>query len=125
IKGAHFRFLAEGNRIRTKITPAPRGIIYAKNGQALVSNIPSFILEVTPQDLPTDEGERNSFLKKVSQWSEIPYAEISEKIKAAGAEPSILAENIEREKALILKEKLAGASGISVEERVTRRYLVD
>ena len=80
IKGAHFRFLAEGNRIRTKITPAPRGIIYAKNGEVLVSNIPSFVLEVTPQDLPTDEGERNSLLKKVSQWSKIPYAEISEKI---------------------------------------------
>ncbi len=125
IQGAHFRFLAEGNRIRTKISPAPRGIIYAKNGQALVSNVPSFVLEVTPQDLPTDEGERNSLLKKVSQWSEIPYAEISEKIKAVGAEPSILAENIEREKALILKEKLADASGISVEERVTRKYLVD
>ena len=125
IKGAHFRFLAEGNRIRTKITPAPRGIIYAKNGQALVSNIPSFILEVIPQDLPTDEEEYNNLFKKVSQWSEIPYAEISEKIKTASAEPSILAENIEREKALILKEKLSEVSGISVEERVTRRYLVD
>lgn len=125
IKGVHFRFLAEGNRIRTKITPAPRGIIYASNGQALVSNIPSFVLEVNPQDLPSDEEEKADLLKKVSQWSEISYSEISEKINAADSEPLILAENIEREKALILKEKLAEVSGISVEERITRQYLVN
>jgi len=49
-QGGYFRFLSEGNRIRNKIITASRGVIYSKDGQLLVSNTPSFVLEVTPQD---------------------------------------------------------------------------
>lgn len=123
-QGAYYRYLSEGNRIRNKISIAPRGIIYAKDGEVLVSNIPSFVLEISPQDLPKDEEEKRNLFLNVSQWSEIPYFQILEKIKEAGNEPAVLAENIEREKALALKEKLSTASGISVEERITREYLL-
>ena len=124
-QGAHFRFLSEGNRIRTKVTPSPRGVIYAKGGETLVSNVPSFVLEVTPQDLPKNKDDREELLRKVSELTGISSEEISDKIKGAEAEPLVLAENIEREKALILKEKLAETPGFTIEERATRQYLSD
>lgn len=43
IEGSTFRNLAEGNRIRETKMTAPRGIIYDRNKEALVRNIPSFI----------------------------------------------------------------------------------
>ena len=43
IEGSTFRNLAEGNRIRETKMTVPRGIIYDRNKEALVRNIPSFI----------------------------------------------------------------------------------
>src|SRR3990167_5039741 len=38
IRGSYYRDLSENNRTRTKVIPAPRGIIYDRNGKPLVSN---------------------------------------------------------------------------------------
>jgi len=123
VQGAHYRYLSEGNRIRTKISPASRGVIYDKDGNLLVSNVPSFVLEVNPQDLPKDNQEKTNLVKKVAGLSGISYSDILKKIKVQEAEPIPLAENIEREKALILKEQLSNTLGFSIEERATREYL--
>ncbi|MBM3205832.1 hypothetical protein FJZ41_03240, partial [Candidatus Shapirobacteria bacterium] len=42
IFGQQNRGLAEGNRIKKEILPAPRGMIYDKNGQELVRNVPIY-----------------------------------------------------------------------------------
>src|SRR3989338_8571094 len=47
IKGGYYRNLASGNRIREKKITAPRGIIYDKDGKALVHNVPAGENEVT------------------------------------------------------------------------------
>lgn len=43
IKGEVYNKLSEQNRVRTIKIPAPRGIIYDRNGIPLVENIPSFV----------------------------------------------------------------------------------
>ncbi|KKS95397.1 MAG: cell elongation specific D,D-transpeptidase, penicillin-binding protein 2 [Candidatus Gottesmanbacteria bacterium GW2011_GWA2_43_14] len=43
IEGSGFRRLSQENRIRETVNPAPRGIIYDRNGIALVRNIPVFL----------------------------------------------------------------------------------
>jgi penicillin-binding protein 2 len=45
IEGGKNRALAEGNRIRKVVEPAPRGIIYDREGRALVRNVPVYRLE--------------------------------------------------------------------------------
>ncbi len=45
ILGAKYRALAEGNRIRKEVAPAPRGMIYDKNSQPLIKNEPIYRLE--------------------------------------------------------------------------------
>lgn len=41
VKGGYYRQLSEGQRVREVKIPAPRGIIYDRNGVALVRNVPS------------------------------------------------------------------------------------
>lgn len=43
-EGSYYRALAEGNRVRRLPVPAPRGIIFDRNGVPLVSNLPSYRL---------------------------------------------------------------------------------
>ncbi len=44
LEGAYYRDLSNGNRVREVFLPAPRGIIYDRNGKPLVSNIPAYRL---------------------------------------------------------------------------------
>ena len=52
IKGAKYRKMADSNRLRVVKVPAPRGIIYDRDNNALVRNIPSFDISVAGADLP-------------------------------------------------------------------------
>lgn len=59
MQGSSYRAQAEGNRFRTELLPAARGVIYDRNGQILVENVPAFTLFMTIRDLPhvqTDAG---------------------------------------------------------------------
>lgn len=42
IRGGYYRGVSDNNRIRTQIIYAPRGIIFDRNGNPLVRNIPAF-----------------------------------------------------------------------------------
>jgi penicillin-binding protein 2 len=42
VEGSQYRKLSEGNRLKILSSPAPRGIIYDRNGVALVKNIPLY-----------------------------------------------------------------------------------
>ena len=55
VKGPTFRVLSEENRVSILNVPAPRGNIYDRFGNVLVTNRPSFSVDVVPEnvkDLP-------------------------------------------------------------------------
>lgn len=54
IFGAKNRDLAEGNRIKKEILVAPRGMIYGREGEALVRNLPVYRLALEPNDPATE-----------------------------------------------------------------------
>src|SRR4051812_46396105 len=59
INGAELRTFSEQNSIKETKIPAPRGIIYDRNGEILVENLPGFEATVYPQyitDLPGTSG---------------------------------------------------------------------
>ena len=55
LQNDQFETLANRNRLLRMETPAPRGIIYDRNGTILVRNRPSFEVALVPEDLPTDD----------------------------------------------------------------------
>src|SRR6186997_757150 len=44
LEGAYFRSLADGNRAREVVLPAPGGIIFDRNDKPLVANVPAYRL---------------------------------------------------------------------------------
>ena len=42
VRASYYSKLSDQNRIRTVLIPAPRGIIFDRNGEALVRNVPAF-----------------------------------------------------------------------------------
>jgi len=49
---AHFVTLSQDNRVRLRPLPPQRGLIYDRNGILLAENLPSFRLEIIPEDVP-------------------------------------------------------------------------
>lgn len=51
VRASYYSKLSDANRIRTVLIPAPRGIIFDRNGVALVRNIPAFSILKNGKDI--------------------------------------------------------------------------
>ncbi len=52
--------------------PAPRGIIYDRNGYVLARNLASYNVVITPADLPDDEADIQNIYRKLSALIGVP-----------------------------------------------------
>lgn len=52
--------------------PAPRGIIYDRNGYVLARNIASYNVVITPANLPDDEADIQRIYREVSGLTDVP-----------------------------------------------------
>ncbi|HET7010688.1 MAG TPA: penicillin-binding protein 2, partial [Anaerolineales bacterium] len=68
---AHLRD-AEENRFSELSMPAPRGVIYDRNGYQLVRNIPSYNVVVTPAQLPDSPAEVETIYQRLSDLTGVP-----------------------------------------------------
>ena len=51
ISHEHFTTLSEDNRVKLQPLPPNRGLIYDRNGILLAENLPSYRLEITPEQV--------------------------------------------------------------------------
>ncbi|MFN2275275.1 MAG: penicillin-binding transpeptidase domain-containing protein, partial [Anaerolineales bacterium] len=73
LQGNDYLAQAEANRLDEINIPAPRGVIYDRNGVQLVANIPSFRVSITPALLPDSEAEVQAIFKRISALTDVPF----------------------------------------------------
>ena len=124
IKGDYWEDLAEGNRIRSYPIPALRGIIYDRNKIPLTSNTAELDLTAIPADLVGKENYQQ-IVGKLSQILELPENTLKEKIEQnkALSYPIVIADNISKEKAILLEAESIGFPAVKVEKKSKRYYL--
>src|SRR6266498_5563527 len=138
---------AVNNYQQTLNDPAPRGIIYDRNGFVLARNIASYNVVITPAALPDDEADIQRIYREVSQMTGVPAGgPVTEEtlgnaklFSACVPGPSIadmvalgeslapytpvkIACNINEELARVLREKSMDWPGVSVEIEPIRDY---
>lgn len=135
--------LADGNRLRQKITRAPRGIIYDRHKQVLAQNLASFDLTVTPSLLPKAADQREAVYAKVGSLIGRPTAEIKAKVegnclaaqiaqRATGSKATqicldtpqtrLVVSNLDRDLALGFDQSSTEAPGFSLDVNPIRQY---
>ncbi|MEJ2012673.1 MAG: penicillin-binding protein 2 [Anaerolineales bacterium] len=72
LQGSDFLAQAEENRLSEVNIPAPRGVIYDRNGVQLVTNTPAFRVSITPALLPDSEAEQQAIFKRISALTGVP-----------------------------------------------------
>jgi len=65
VKGQQYSELADRVRFREIELPAQRGVIYDRDGEILVRNIPSFVVSIVPADLPDDEDKVRAIVTRL------------------------------------------------------------
>src|SRR5256714_11586018 len=58
LSGDHYLAQADNNRVRSIVSPAPRGKIVDRNGHTLVDNRPAQVVEVAPGKLPKTQAAK-------------------------------------------------------------------
>ncbi len=132
-RGDYYRRIADEQRLDVVSIPAPRGIIYARDGTPLVRNVPSFSVTIVPAYVPEDEQEAEAMLTRLADLLDMPYSAadgtgVSEMVEAALAEgayyrPLELKHDVGRETALIVAQERLTLPGVVVQLDSIREYL--
>lgn len=146
LEGDRYRARAERQSTRRVTVPAPRGIIYDRNGAPLVRNVPGFYVSVVPAYLPDDQDdsdsdvlgdEAQSVLIRLAMLLDVPYEaaqgedgsepglreKVEEAIKSGAIyRPLVVERAVEREKALLVAQESTDLPGVSVEAESVRDY---
>lgn len=72
VQGENYRELADANRFRLTQVPASRGIIYDRNGELLVRNLPVYNVVVIPAYLPDDATAEARIFARLSELLNLP-----------------------------------------------------
>ena len=74
LEGGKLQEMSERNRIRIRPVAAPRGILFDRNGLALVDNRPAFTLSLIPREI----DDRDTVMARLSVLLKIPMRELEE-----------------------------------------------
>jgi penicillin-binding protein 2 len=126
VKGQQFFSEAEGNRIHTDVISAVRGVVYDRDGNALVKNVPDFRLQLTARDVPHMNADQYAELfSKMSTITGVETGVIEEAFDHSftSGQPTTLRTDIPYEEALQLMIRARDVSGLTVETFYKRDYL--
>lgn len=114
---------AQENRLRKEIVKAPRGMVFSRNNQLMVDNVPRFDAIITPQYL----SNRKQTIAKLSEILELKKGNIEKTLKKfrvqAKYRPVIVKKNISRREVAIIETESAKMPGVSVQSFISREYM--
>ncbi|MDP3804267.1 MAG: penicillin-binding protein 2 [Candidatus Omnitrophota bacterium] len=122
IRYPYYSRLSRNNSIRVIPIDGPRGNIFDRNGNALVTNRMSFNVVIIYQEL----RGRTRLIRLLKDMLGMSGSQIAESLEKAGARPYIpfaIAEDIDKEKAIAFEEEIYGLDGVTVQTRSRRDYL--
>lgn len=114
-----YKKLAEQNRIRIIKIPAPRGIIYDRNGIPLVENIPSFAALISPEYI--DKVDVNLLAKILN----ISIEDLQKKFKKKSESiymPIRIKEDLTFKEIAMLEARRSEIPGLIIETEIKRYY---
>ncbi len=121
LEGGRLREMSDKNRTRIRPVAAPRGILYDRNGLALVDNRPAFTLSFIPRDME----DRNTVLARVAVLLKIPLTELQDALASVPADslrPVRVRRGLSLEDVARIEERKIELPGVVVEVEPQRVY---
>lgn len=111
---------SQGNRVRIRSIPAPRGVIYDRNGYILANNVPGFRLVAEVIGVKT--GRLNELADFLAESLGTSSADMKTKLIYSGQSENIITSGLSRDQAISLELKLPSYPELRVVEEPIRSY---
>jgi len=121
IRGRYFYHLSKNNRIRIVPLEGGRGRIKDRNSQILADSRIAYNIMVAPQDI-YDREKLFQYLSKVLEADQAKLEQRYARKKFAPFAPVVIAEDIPRDKAIVLEESKYRYPSLIVQEGFKRAY---
>jgi len=121
LEGVKLQEMSDKNRIRIRPVAAPRGILFDRNGLALVDNRPAFTLSLIPRELE----DRDTALARLSVLLKIPMRELEESLERVPTDsfrPVRVRRGLTLEEVTKIEERKLELPGVLVEVEPQRVY---
>jgi penicillin-binding protein 2 len=121
--GTQYAELSTANRTVLEPIPAPRGLIYDRDGRLLVSNVPTFAVKVRPADLPN--SLRDSVVTRLAALLKIDASEIHATIDGnpgSAFDLVRIAQDVDQATANLIAEAGYELPGVEVVVEARREY---
>jgi len=122
IEYEHFAEQAQGNRLRIQAIPPTRGLIFDRNGRVLAENVPTYQLELIPEQVP----DIDDTLRRLDELGLIDEEDIP-RIKQASREgprfkPVTLRFRLQEEEIANFAIRRPRFPGVDFQPRLVRHY---
>lgn len=122
LEGAKYRYYSENNRIRLEDIPAPRGIIFDRNGIPLVENRPAYHLYLIREDVVN----LDQTIHELSQICGKPVEELSAILEANKQTPRFvplrLIPDLDRDCLALIEAQRVRLPGVVIQVEPKREY---
>ncbi len=121
--GTTYSEISTRQRTVLEAIPAPRGLIYDRNGRLLVSNVPTFAVKVRPADLPNTL--RDSVVGRLAALLGVDPAEINSTIDGnpgSAFDLVRIAQDVDQATAQLISEAGFELPGVEVAVEARRQY---
>ena len=126
IKGEYYSKVSEKNYKRIVPIKAPRGIIYDRNNNQIVYNVPIFDLVIIPYDFFKNKNSLDHRINELSKITQIKEEELRNNlidVDRYSYQAHLILDDIGKEKALMIGEKIKKIEGLQLEENAIRNYV--
>jgi penicillin-binding protein 2 len=107
----------------TTSVPSSRGLIYDSTNKLLVTNIPNFIIQIVPHDLPM--ADKPLVVQRLASLLKVDPVTIDQDLDSATGsfyDPVVVATNVDTDVARIVDENRDSLPGVQVLSRPLRQY---
>jgi penicillin-binding protein 2 len=121
--GTQYAALSTANRTVLEPIPAPRGLIYDRNGRLLVTNVPTFSVKIRPADLPN--SQRDGVVARLAALLKMDSSEINSTIDGnpgSAFDLVRIAQDVDRATANLISEAGYQLPGVEVAVEARREY---
>ena len=121
LEGGKLQEMSERNRVRIRPVAAPRGILFDRNGLALVDNRPAFTLSLIPREI----DDRDTVIARLSVLLKIPLSELQEALERVPPDsfrPVRVRRGLTLEEVTKVEERRLELPGVVVEVEPQRVY---
>ncbi len=123
VNGRELRQFSEQNSIRETKIPAPRGIVYDRNGEVLVENLPGFEVTLSPQYVTNFDETAEALGLALNIPPSMVMQAVQKSRRLNGAfRPVRIKENLTRDDIFNIEVLKQDYTGVDIKETVLRAY---